>query len=182
MAKQPVVVSTIQSVLQNYYAQIINLKRPSIKKGSKLGNHLLVLFINVLFVDRENKEVRELQFAICRRCPKSYHRKCLPREIAFEDTREGIVQRAWDGLLPNCTLMYCLNHTVMEELTTLVRDHVIFPDAAGNKKIMAMQEKELDTLVKKTSEVSDDLSRDQTSVNAEKIVKSFSGMCKMVTW
>lgn len=27
----------------------------------------------------ENKKVHELQFAVCRRCPKSYHRKCLPR-------------------------------------------------------------------------------------------------------
>ncbi|XP_017699890.1 protein ENHANCED DOWNY MILDEW 2-like isoform X2 [Phoenix dactylifera] len=102
---------------------------------------------------RENKEFRELQFAMCRRCPKSYHRKCLPREIAFEDTREGTVQRAWDGLLPNCTLIYCLNHTVMEELTTPARDHVIFPDVAGNKKIMVMQKKELEILAKKTSQI-----------------------------
>lgn len=27
----------------------------------------------------ENHMVRELQFAVCRRCPTSYHRKCLPR-------------------------------------------------------------------------------------------------------
>jgi hypothetical protein len=27
----------------------------------------------------ENKEVMDLQFAVCRRCPKSYHRRCLPR-------------------------------------------------------------------------------------------------------
>ena len=27
----------------------------------------------------EDKKVYELQFAICRRCPKAYHRKCLPR-------------------------------------------------------------------------------------------------------
>ncbi|XP_020260207.1 uncharacterized protein LOC109836645 [Asparagus officinalis] len=25
----------------------------------------------------ENKEVAELQFAVCRRCPMSYHRQCL---------------------------------------------------------------------------------------------------------
>lgn len=29
----------------------------------------------------EDKEVLELQFAVCRRCPKSYHRKCLPRFV-----------------------------------------------------------------------------------------------------
>lgn len=27
----------------------------------------------------ENKEDSQLQLAVCRRCPKSYHRKCLPR-------------------------------------------------------------------------------------------------------
>ena len=29
----------------------------------------------------ENKKDRQLQFAVCRRCPKSYHRKCLPRYL-----------------------------------------------------------------------------------------------------
>lgn len=33
----------------------------------------------------ENKEVKELQFAMCRRCPNSYHRKCLPRYLFFLD-------------------------------------------------------------------------------------------------
>ncbi|XP_058070762.1 protein ENHANCED DOWNY MILDEW 2-like isoform X7 [Magnolia sinica] len=57
----------------------------------------------------ENKEVEELQFALCRRCPKAYHRKCLPRKISFEDSEdEGIVQRAWDDLIPNRILIYCL--------------------------------------------------------------------------
>ena len=27
----------------------------------------------------ENKEDENLQFAICRRCPRAYHRKCLPK-------------------------------------------------------------------------------------------------------
>nr|GFA15748.1 hypothetical protein [Tanacetum cinerariifolium] len=30
--------------------------------------------------EEENKKVKDLQFAVCRRCPKSYHRKCLPRK------------------------------------------------------------------------------------------------------
>jgi hypothetical protein len=29
--------------------------------------------------EMENKKEHELHFAVCRRCPKSYHRKCLPR-------------------------------------------------------------------------------------------------------
>ena len=27
----------------------------------------------------EERKVKDMQFAVCRRCPKSYHRKCLPR-------------------------------------------------------------------------------------------------------
>lgn len=30
----------------------------------------------------ENKDVDELNFAVCRRCPKAYHRKCLPLMIS----------------------------------------------------------------------------------------------------
>ncbi|KAL6644580.1 hypothetical protein ACP70R_016188 [Stipagrostis hirtigluma subsp. patula] len=80
----------------------------------------------------ENKDVKELQFAVCRRCPKSYHRRCLPREIAFEDFIENghcIFQRAWDCLLPNNRiLIYCLNHDIDQELRTPLRNHIIFPD------------------------------------------------------
>lgn len=83
----------------------------------------------------------DLQFAVCRRCPRSYHKKCLPRcselfqhffygisfnvfflvqsviniyfarSIAFEkdvDEERGIVQRAWEDLIPNRVLIYCL--------------------------------------------------------------------------
>jgi len=31
----------------------------------------------------ENMMDPELQFAVCRRCPKAYHRKCLPRFVLF---------------------------------------------------------------------------------------------------
>lgn len=90
----------------------------------------------------ENKEEHENQFAVCRRCPKAYHRKCLPRyskfkiyledklsrnlvslcenenmmvpfgsfsrSVSFECSNDQILQRAWDGLLPNRILMYCM--------------------------------------------------------------------------
>jgi len=32
----------------------------------------------------ENMMDPELQFAVCRRCPKAYHRKCLPRFVVFD--------------------------------------------------------------------------------------------------
>ncbi|KAL5669800.1 hypothetical protein ACJX0J_022021, partial [Zea mays] len=87
----------------------------------------------------ENKEDRELQFAVCRRCPKSYHRRCLPREIVFEDFTENgqhVFQRAWDDLLPNNRiLIYCLKHDINPEYRTATRNHIKFPkDPTALKK------------------------------------------------
>ncbi|KAI4308435.1 hypothetical protein L6164_031512 [Bauhinia variegata] len=82
----------------------------------------------------EEKDVYGLQFAICRRCPKVYHRKCLPREIAFEpDYAKELVKRAWDGLLEQRILMYCMDHDIVKELGTPARNHLIFPDIGGKK-------------------------------------------------
>ncbi|GAB2239620.1 hypothetical protein Droror1_Dr00025533 [Drosera rotundifolia] len=84
----------------------------------------------------EDPEDPELQFAVCRRCPKSYHRKCLPREIAFDGSEEeGVIPRAWTGLLPNRRiLIYCLKHDIDDEFGTPARNHIRFPDF-GNKVI-----------------------------------------------
>ncbi|KAI4306164.1 hypothetical protein L6164_029465 [Bauhinia variegata] len=81
----------------------------------------------------ENKEIHELQFAVCRRCPKSYHRKCLPREIAFEDNDGDDITRAWEGLLShNRILIYCLEHKIDDELETPLRDHIKFPNVKSS--------------------------------------------------
>ncbi|KAG9132177.1 hypothetical protein Leryth_022232 [Lithospermum erythrorhizon] len=84
----------------------------------------------------ENKNERNLQFAVCRRCPKSYHRKCLPREIVFDgDEDDELMARAWEGLLPNGRiLIYCLEHEIDEDLCTPLRNHIIFPDLDAKKK------------------------------------------------
>ncbi|XXG44793.1 hypothetical protein AAC387_Pa02g0051 [Persea americana] len=90
----------------------------------------------------ENKEVEDLQFAICRRCPKAYHRKCMPRKIAFDDIEEeDIIQRAWDDLIPNRILIYCLKHTIDEDLGTPKRNHIIFPDVVEKKKVRPLVKK-----------------------------------------
>ncbi|GAB4849712.1 hypothetical protein Ancab_004506 [Ancistrocladus abbreviatus] len=82
----------------------------------------------------EDKTDPELQFAACRRCPKSYHKKCLPRKIAFEDNEdEGIIQRAWRDLLPNRILIYCLKHEIDDDIGTPVRNHIKFPDFEDKK-------------------------------------------------
>ncbi|CAA7409541.1 unnamed protein product [Spirodela intermedia] len=102
----------------------------------------------------ENKNVTELQFAMCRRCPKSYHRKCLPRKISLEDIpEEGIKQRAWDGLIPNRILIYCLNHRIDETISTPVRDHILFPIVENKRKYLSHSSK-VKVLAKKKTEVS----------------------------
>ncbi|KAI3862993.1 hypothetical protein MKX03_028926 [Papaver bracteatum] len=76
----------------------------------------------------ENSMVRDLHFAICRRCPRAYHRKCLPRDIAFAGKR-GLVKRSWCNLLPrNRILIYCLNHEIEKGQATPSQDHIVFPD------------------------------------------------------
>ncbi|KAK8467182.1 hypothetical protein PHAVU_008G273400 [Phaseolus vulgaris] len=73
----------------------------------------------------ENMMDPELQFAVCRRCPKAYHRKCLPREFTAD---KSDILRAWEGLLPkNRILIYCLNHEIDPKLGTPVRGHIKFP-------------------------------------------------------
>nr|XP_011461090.1 PREDICTED: protein ENHANCED DOWNY MILDEW 2-like isoform X2 [Fragaria vesca subsp. vesca] len=91
----------------------------------------------------ENKKDSEMRFAVCRRCPKSYHRKCLPSNIRFEKTEEDKEEeiedeeetetRAWEGLLPNRILIYCTEHEIDEEIGTPIRNHVKFPDDDGKK-------------------------------------------------
>ncbi|KAL5657787.1 hypothetical protein ACJX0J_030950, partial [Zea mays] len=74
----------------------------------------------------EDRTQEPLQFAVCRRCPKSYHRKCLPSEISFDENEEDdIIIRAWE--LSKRILIYCLDHEIDSELETPVRDHIKFP-------------------------------------------------------
>ncbi|KAJ6824964.1 protein ENHANCED DOWNY MILDEW 2-like isoform X2 [Iris pallida] len=113
----------------------------------------------------ENKQERDLQFAVCRRCPKAYHRKCLPRKIAFEDIEEeGVIQRAWDDLLPNRILIYCLKHRIDDDLGTPIRNHIIFaeePEDPEKKKVLYGQKTKPKVLVKKKYESSAGLVQDR---------------------
>ncbi|XP_009364644.2 protein ENHANCED DOWNY MILDEW 2-like isoform X2 [Pyrus x bretschneideri] len=93
----------------------------------------------------ENKKVHELQLAVCMRCPQSYHRKCLPREIAFEEKGgkfgEGrSIQRAWDDLLPNRILIYCTKHAINSYTGSAARDHIKFPEFEERKRKQALEE------------------------------------------
>ncbi|XP_078162087.1 EDM2-like protein1 isoform X2 [Carex rostrata] len=75
----------------------------------------------------ENKKNYDLQFAICRRCPISYHRRCLPSDILFEDKGGDNLQRAWEDLLPYRILIYCMKHKIEKDLGTPMRNHLQFP-------------------------------------------------------
>ncbi|KAI3918211.1 hypothetical protein MKX01_041531 [Papaver californicum] len=103
--------------------------------------------------ERENKDVYELNFAVCRRCPKAYHRKCLPRRIAYEVSEDAEAVRAWEGLLPNNRiLIYCLKHQI-ESYGTPKRNHIKFP-YGERSKIFEQQDLISDkekTLLKKRS-------------------------------
>ncbi|TKW25131.1 hypothetical protein SEVIR_3G095800v4 [Setaria viridis] len=86
----------------------------------------------------ENKNHRNMQFAVCRRCPTTYHRKCLPSNIPFETKKgpNGYMQRAWDEwegpdghVIPrDRILIYCTKHEIIKKLGTPKRNHIIFPD------------------------------------------------------
>ncbi|GAV87260.1 DNMT1-RFD domain-containing protein [Cephalotus follicularis] len=122
--------------------------------------------------ETENKSDFQLQFAMCRRCPESYHRKCLPREISFEE--EGLITRAWDDLLPNRILIYCLKHEIDDEIKTPIRDHIKFPDLAGKTSTFEEKKKKAFELLankvvsKKSKLTSGDSIRDGSAVKTPK--------------
>ncbi|XP_020530736.1 protein ENHANCED DOWNY MILDEW 2 isoform X2 [Amborella trichopoda] len=124
----------------------------------------------------ENKEELDLQFAICRRCPKAYHRKCLPRRIAFEEL-EDEPQRAWDDLIPNRILIYCLKHRIDEDLGTPERNHIKFPEDPAMKKVHATIPKSgKEKVLKKRDTVSEESSEDErpTFKASKQIAKEYS--------
>eukprot|EP00250_Pteridium_aquilinum_P006808 c16649_g1_i1 orf=128-4696(+) len=82
----------------------------------------------------EVKEEKDLQFGVCRRCPRVWHRKCLPFSVPNDDSENDDEndepQRAWDNLLPNRLLVYCKRHTIITKLGTPARNHVKFPEGS----------------------------------------------------
>ncbi|XP_062199170.1 protein ENHANCED DOWNY MILDEW 2-like [Phragmites australis] len=96
----------------------------------------------------EDRTQEPLQFAVCRRCPKSYHRKCLPSEISFQDIEdEDIITRAWE--LSKRILIYCMDHEIDSEIDTPVRDHIKFPKIEKIEKTAEFIKKKAKSLIKK---------------------------------
>ncbi|KAL3753467.1 hypothetical protein ACJRO7_000812 [Eucalyptus globulus] len=87
----------------------------------------------------ENEKEYDLQFAVCRRCPKSYHRKW---KLFFEDSDEDATIRAWEGFLPNRKLIYCCRkHMIDEEIGTPLQNQVKFPIIRANKAAIGEKRK-----------------------------------------
>ncbi|KAL6842479.1 hypothetical protein ACP4OV_027714 [Aristida adscensionis] len=74
---------------------------------------------------------RALQFAVCRRCPKSYHRECLPREISFESKGKLDERRAWE--LSSMVFIYCRDHQICKSTGSAPRYHK-FPKTPETSK------------------------------------------------
>ncbi|XP_056158465.1 protein ENHANCED DOWNY MILDEW 2-like isoform X2 [Syzygium oleosum] len=117
----------------------------------------------------EDKEVHELQFAVCRRCPKAYHRKCLPPSISFTSNESrNILQRAWEGYLPKRILIYCMDHTIDRRLSTPARNHLKFPNGGLKMKGLLTNKVSVDDLKRGTT--SENQAKDKAAVKMPKSV------------
>ncbi|TVU51437.1 hypothetical protein EJB05_02868, partial [Eragrostis curvula] len=102
----------------------------------------------------EEKDDKNMQFAVCRRCPTAYHRKCLPSDILFEpkEGRNGHVQRAWEELVDSDgdvfrldpIVIYCTKHEIVTELGTPKLNHIIFPKKIREPKVLVAPPNEED--------------------------------------
>ncbi|CAL5011766.1 unnamed protein product [Urochloa decumbens] len=117
----------------------------------------------------EDRTQRAMQFAVCRRCPKSYHRECLPREISFETKDKDIIQRAWK--LSGIVIIYCLDHKICNTTGNAERGHIKFPDTKkitkvrdlANKKgkMVSKRKRSVDRCSKKSTKILNGLPREK---------------------
>ncbi|CAD6267994.1 unnamed protein product [Miscanthus lutarioriparius] len=93
----------------------------------------------IVCMEVENKNDKSMQFAVCRRCPTVYHRKCLPSDILFKPKKgpKGAMRRAWKNMLPGRILIFCMKHEIVRKLQTPARNHIIFPEANVLKTFQA---------------------------------------------
>ncbi|CAL4987956.1 unnamed protein product [Urochloa decumbens] len=87
----------------------------------------------------EDITLEEMQFALCRRCPKSYHIKCLPRAISFETKGKNIKRRAWE--LSGDVIIYCLDHKICKPTGNAKRGHIKFPHMPNIIEVRDLSEK-----------------------------------------
>lgn len=118
----------------------------------------------------EDRTQEPLQFAVCRRCPKSYHRKCLPSKISFEESDgKGIITRAWE--LSKRILIYCFDHDMDLDLGTPSRDHMKFPSVESSTDCV---KKKVKKLVEKKKRTFDDFYVDDPLQKGAKLQEKFN--------
>lgn len=109
----------------------------------------------------EDRTQRAMQFAVCRRCPKSYHRECLPREISFETKDKNTKQRAWK--LSGIVIIYCLDHKICKPTGNAERGHIKFPHTPKITKVGGLAKKK-DKMAGKRKKSIDQCSKKSTKV------------------
>ncbi|KAM0864881.1 hypothetical protein ACQ4PT_043646 [Festuca glaucescens] len=146
----------------------------------------------------EDRSQEHLQFAVCRRCPKSYHRKCLPRscqellcllnfldtciwslifflylnyfrEIPFEDSDDDEDIVTRAWDLSKRILIYCLDHEIDSDLETPVRNHIKFPGIAKIVRASDFLKKKTNVLTKKNKRTFGETFPDQPSNKPAKL-------------
>ncbi|TVU06595.1 hypothetical protein EJB05_49818 [Eragrostis curvula] len=92
----------------------------------------------------EDKADSAFQLAVCRRCPVSYHRNCLPRKISLfkvkQKTKEHGVTSGWEHRRIN--FFYCPDH--IDKATNKVRkDHMKLPSIPEANKTRDLAKKKV---------------------------------------
>ncbi|KAL6499246.1 hypothetical protein OROHE_026156 [Orobanche hederae] len=133
-------ISIIRSVSQSLFSQEIKFKLKNSRSKSKLEIHLHALLIYVLSVSKEKIKMLlrcNLQYvdAAQRHTTANAYQGRPEENISFQrDDARNIPQRAWEKLLINRILIYCMDHKICRKILTPRRDHLLFPDVDGNKE------------------------------------------------
>ncbi|RZC74843.1 hypothetical protein C5167_050321, partial [Papaver somniferum] len=101
---------------------------------STSGGHLHVLPINAINVNKQ----KIVWYVNC----SLQYADVVQRHITVNACREklGLVQRAWDNLLPrNRILLYCQNHKIEKDQGTPSRNHIVFPNVEVKAKLQSTQ-------------------------------------------
>ncbi|XP_066159908.1 protein ENHANCED DOWNY MILDEW 2 isoform X2 [Oryza sativa Japonica Group] len=102
----------------------------------------------------EDRSQTQLWLAVCRRCVRSYHKKCLPREISFK--KKDVTARVWEVPKGDPKIfIYCLDHDIDATFRTPCRDHIKFPSAPQIERVKDLARKKVKvTDIRNTDEVS----------------------------
>ncbi|GER54071.1 enhanced downy mildew 1 2 [Striga asiatica] len=85
---------------------------------------------HICFICRQGESADAAQ----RHTTANAYQGCPEKNISFQqDDEKNIPQRAWEKLLINRILIYCMDHKICRNILTPKRDHLLFPEVGGNK-------------------------------------------------